>query len=403
MLNILHIVPDDKFINDAKIVMDSVPNTSNRYVCPVTDERHYQAQYIDKYDFVDIVSYQTLEELLQNEDTDIIAFHTIPFDRYKWILIIPPRIKVWWLVWGYDIYINTSGRDIEPIIPLMLYKPLTYSYVRSQFPPTPTIYENIKKKIKILVNYNGNRDREIKRLKEIRVVKNLRQKVLRRIDYISTVLPIEYDMLLKIKGVHAKYVPFRYACITSDTPTSISPEASYILLGNSSDSSNNHLDVLNIIKKRNISNKVYIPLGYGDTDYKKYIKERIDDSDNIIIQDDFVSRDEYVMNLSKCKVAILGHIRQQALGNIAMAMMLGMKIFLYKDSMCYKYLRQSGFVVYSIEKDLNRASVDEPISQNDEEINRFKIEELLSYSSVQTAVQNFFYNEEFAIKSGCNI
>lgn len=395
MIRILHIVPDDKFINDARIVMDSVSNTSNRYVCPVENELDYKAAYITDYKFVDIISYITLEELCCKEDLDIIAFHTIPYDWYKYVISVPQRVKVWWLVWGYDIYTDTSGYDIKPIIPLKLYKQITLSYIVSKSTQTLTFYGYTKRIIKILVNYNGNRDRVIMMLKKKRAAKKFRQKLLERIDYLSTILPVEYDMLLKIKGVHAKYIPFQYPFITNSTPASKSLNASYILLGNSSDSTNNHLDILEIIKKRNIHNKVFIPLAYGDTEYKMYLKDHIDGYENIILQENFVSRDEYMLNLSKCRVAIMGHIRQQALGNIAMAMMLGMKIFLYKDSVSYNYLKRRGFVVYSIEDDLSQTSIDEPTTEDIDEINRVKVRDLFSYSSVQIAVKNFFSKEEF--------
>lgn len=397
MIKILHIVPDDKFINDAKIVMDAVPNTSNSYICP-TDNEKYHPVYVGKLNFVEIVSLETLGKRILTEDVDVIAFHTIPYNWYKYVVATPREVKIWWLVWGYDIYTDTSDYNIQPIIPLNLYKQYTEAYVRSLLPPSSTIFALIKKEIKILVNYNGNRGREIKRLKAIREVKKLRQDVLERIDYVSTILPLEYVMLTKKKGFHAKYVPFQYPLITNGMQFGKSSEASYILLGNSSDPTNNHLDILNIINKRNIHCKVYIPLAYGDSKYKKFITERIGSNENILIQDQFVPRDEYMSLLTNCKIAIFGHVRQQALGNVAIAMILGMKVFLYKDSVCYKYFKKNSFVVYTIEKDLTQQSINEPMSACDENTNRDKITEWLSYQNVQLAVQNFFIAEESAIK-----
>lgn len=398
MINILHVVSDDKFIEDAKNVMDSVPNTSNKFVCPVDNEREYVPKFIKSED-VDIISLNMLKKILYDETIDIVAFHVLPFWMYDYVLSIPKSVKIWWLVWGYDIYIDTSGYEMQPIIPLKLYKPLTKSFVKAQLLSTPNILQNVQKMFKVLVNYKGNRDREMKRLKKIWTIKELRQTVLESVDFVSTVLPVEYEMLAKIKGFNAKYIPFQYPFITKETQSCKSPDASYILLGNSSDCTNNHLDIIEIIRKRKINNKVYVPLTYGDPEYKKYVKEHLENYENILIQNDFVSREEYMSILSNCKVAVFGHIRQQALGNIAMAMMLGMKVFLFKKSVCYKYLKSKGYKVFSIEKDLTQKTIDQPLPKKIEDNNRVMIMEMFSYDTVRRAVSAFFRKEEIIMKS----
>lgn len=393
MKNILHIVPDDKFIDVAIMLMDTVTNVSNMYVCPV-DEEHVEQQgfrFITLKERVSLFSISKLNQLLDEVPVDIVAFHTLPFCFYEYVLRIPKSIKIWWLIWGYDIYTNTSDYDIPPIIPLQLYKPQTKNYIKSRF--SPTLTTGIKRTAKILMNYNGNRDRANKIKKETSVAKLMRQSVLERIDYVSTVLPIEYEMLSKIKRFNAEYIPFQYPFKPQDSTFHRLPQASYILVGNSSDSTNNHLDVIQLIRKRSIDNVLYLPLAYGDAGYKKYLIAQTAGQKNILIQDDFISREEYISILSNCKAAVFGHIRQQALGNIVIMMMLGLKVFLYKDSICYKYFKANGYLVFSVEKDLNKESIEQALSEDEVEINRTKIIDAFSFERIQYALNQFFAKE----------
>ena len=59
---------------------------------------------------------------------------------------------------------------------------------------------------------------------------------------------------------------------------------------------------------------------------------------------------------------ILGHLRQQAIGNISMAIAHGVKIYLYKESIIYKDYKSKGYYIYSIEDDLSEESLYEPIA-----------------------------------------
>lgn len=390
MIEILHIVPDSKFIDDVILVFDSVSNTHCRYVCPVADSHNYELSFINYKNRVEFVSNHDLSILLQDRNVDIAAFHTLPYDMYKFVLQARNTIKIWWLVWGYDIYTDTTYRGVSPIIPLNLYKEKTKLYIQPELHSSCSTLQYVKSKIKMLLNYNGTRDRELLRKGVVREVELIRQQVLGRIDFLSTVLPLEYKLLSKLNGVRARYIPFQYPFMTKESTFIKDPEASYVLVGNSSDSSNNHLDVICHIRGCNINNIIYIPLAYGDEDYKKFLKERLDHANNIIIQDKMVPRDEYMSIIGKCKVAIFGHIRQQALANIGMAMMLGLKVFFYKDSICYRYFKDSGYFVYSIESDLSAESINKPLSSEKAEANRVKISKMFSCENVQQEMNNFF-------------
>lgn len=46
----------------------------------------------------------------------------------------------------------------------------------------------------------------------------------------------------------------------------------------------------------------------------------------------------------------MGHIRQQAMGNIISLLYMGTKVFFFKESIVYRYLINKGIVVYSYDQ-----------------------------------------------------
>lgn len=96
-------------------------------------------------------------------------------------------------------------------------------------------------------------------------------KAIKKMDYIAPVIKEDYDVLLSKIRTKAKYIPFTIGSINvrPSSPSPVKTEVN-ILLGNSADPSNNHIDVLKILKKYNYSGKVVCPLSYGDYNYKEY-------------------------------------------------------------------------------------------------------------------------------------
>jgi hypothetical protein len=160
-----------------------------------------------------------------------------------------------------------------------------------------------------------------------------------------------------------------------------------LLLGNSGDQSNNHIDIIKIIKKRSINNKIYLSIAYGgDDNYKKYIFNLLDQcSLDYYAQEDFIDLCEYKKNIRQCRVAVFGHLRQQAIGNINLCILNGCKVFLYKESIAYLYYKNLGFNIYSIEDDLFQENIDQPMHYQDYIYN---LKLYRKYEDVLSLVQN---------------
>jgi len=136
-----------------------------------------------------------------------------------------------------------------------------------------------------------------------------------------------------------------------------------ILLGNSADPTNNHIDACIFLQKAiTIDKKVICPLSYGSPAYsdffqqwaQKHLQEQFSPITN------YMGRKDYIDFLNKMDIVVMYHNRQQALGNIITSLVLGKPVFLKTINPVYAMLKNMGipnlFDVSQI-KDLNLLEV----------------------------------------------
>lgn len=366
MLELLHICPDDKFI-DIAIELFNSTQCHNSYVCIKETEQSFN--YI-KSSHVFSISSDDLMEKCKNSNYDVFVFHSLDFSCYRYVLSIPIEKKIIWLSWGYDLYQSLGG--YPAIYPIKLFKPITQRFINAE--KKVCLFKRIKKTVKAFC-FPVRTYKLIKETKE-RIQKRVEEQneVLKRIDYISTILPSEYCLLKENRQIKAKYFPFQYTCFSKKERTELIDfdKAQWILIGNSATATNNHLDIYDLCRKRNILNTLYVPIAYGDKSYIEELK-RNSSGLSVVYQEDFLSAEIYRARLKNCRVCVFGHLRQQALGNIIIALLQGSKVFLYKESMVYKYLKDEGYVVFSIEDDLFPSNVEIALNCEDIQNNSRKI------------------------------
>ena len=361
-LKILHVFPDNKFLDVAFDVFDYLPYVSNEYVFYSTT-KDYEFKYVKNTIRIKIeTDIEEYKKLFCNPDIDVIFFHTLDFSKYEYLSWTDSTKVVVWSAWGYDIY-HPIGEVY--IVQLDLFKPLTHKLL---FGTPPSLFKQLKRLVKRFLHIQKEIDR-IKKRRRLR--KHIKQSI-KRIDFCATVLNSEYDLLKNTPYFKSRSFYFKYF---SKFPINTDTEVTYtagnnILLGNSADPTNNHLDLLDILQQLDISDrKVIMPLNYGDENYKKQLLEKSTIGKNFYILDDFLPIVEYEKNFLSSSVAIYGHIRQQALGNIYMCVEQGIKVFLYKDSITYKQLKKDGYFIFEIEN-LTQKEIDIPLTEQEKEHNR---------------------------------
>lgn len=123
-----------------------------------------------------------------------------------------------------------------------------------------------------------------------------------------------------------------------------------ILIGNSATETNCHkeaLEKLLVYKDENI--KIYIPLSYGFSGYEKYadnvIQMAVDmfGADKIEPITEKMDGTEYAKFLSNMDVAVFYNDRQQAMGNIAILLASGTKIYIRDDTSMWQHYINRGY------------------------------------------------------------
>ncbi len=352
-IRVLHIAQDDKFFDSVFATWEHNELFLNSAIF-VTDKPEYQFQRIKSHDSVELLwNHKMVKDRLERNDYDIVFFYSMPSSNFSLFKYIPKdKILIWW-GWGFDLYDEYPG--ISPLIKLDLFKPLTDAYK----PPTSN---NI-------IHYLSRLRFALKKP----LIERKRSQIISRIDYFQPVVRSEYNLMCKnVKCFRAKEFYYKlYGCYEYVTQTKLAK--GNILLGNSATPTNNHLDVLQyVLKYKHPEQKIIIPLNYGNSDYRDWLKARIHD-DSIVPIYDFLPKDEYFEIVNSCTYAIFGTIRQQAMGTINQALRRGVKVFLYKDSVAYQNHKELGYAIYAIE-DMDSHSLINPLSVKELEQNRIASE-----------------------------
>ena len=119
------------------------------------------------------------------------------------------------------------------------------------------------------------------------------------------------------------------------------------MLGNSATPSNNHLDFLQLLSNcPSPINHLILPLSYGDSSYGESIRARFEESGlPTTVLKELMPLQEYEALINEVDVLILGHLRQQGLGNILTALQQGKTIYLHPGGINYEHFKSRGFAV----------------------------------------------------------
>jgi len=334
-MNILHLVNDSKFIDDAYHIFESVYPGSNTFISITGCDT---LKYI-KIAPVQIVSRSTaLRNKFLNElkQYDIVVLHFLDFTKIQLVARAVKSINFVWIGWGADYY-DLISKDENALL----------------HNRTRTLKRNIRIKTPITILTNVIKQ-IVKRLLYRRINKLA---IINRINYFAPVLHEDYELVRRtVKDFRPAYLSWNYGNLEDNMLVGIDGLTlcgNNILLGNSATETNNHLDIFDMLSSVDLANrKLLCPLSYGAADYRDaVVQEGIKQFGSTFVPlTDFIPMHEYTKLLCTCSIGIMGHLRQQALGNIIILMYLGAKVFLDKANPVYHFLKKEGAYVYSLEE-----------------------------------------------------
>lgn len=360
-MTFLHWVVDDKFIDVLISIMEHTKGKHSHIYAIVTDHASDNLTYIQQKEYIRIIPSKDLIRVLT--DCEVLVLHGLRIGVFDMLQQIPQRIKVIWSSWGYDLYsIPTKG---YPFIKLPLYKPSTKRVMRKGFK------EHLMG-LHVEMNYFFNK-------KKI-------ESAISRIDYFSSVIPQEYDLMRRLPFFKAQQVDLHYFSlddiVSEENLGDPLPKGNNILIGNSGDPTNNHLDVFESLRNIDIGNcKIYVPLSYGGTiAYREKVKTvgKKYWGENFVALEKFVPYQEYNEIISSCSNIILFHERQQAMGNIRLGVWNGCKVFLSISGLTYQFHKNLGIRVFALQNELNAEELKTPLSAAEVNLNRRRMLDTIS-------------------------
>lgn len=327
---ILHIVPDATFIDVACQMFETVLPQGNEYVC--LGDKHKAFRHIKS----SLVKRLPCEYIYTKEFRDYLKqFKAIVFHSFSGInnfciaISAPAHAKKLWIGWGFDYY-DLLSRTEE------LFKTQTLSLYK-------------KKTGKSVLRIS-------KRASKSFILSSLKKICIRRFDFFAPVIYEDYEVVKsKINWMNAKFISWNYG---NHLPIKdIRLNGDNVLVGNSASYTNNHLEIFESLSKYNLEGrKVICPLSYGDEEYRDYIivKGRDFFGDSFVPLETFLTLEEYMKIISTCSLVFMNHLRQQAVGNIDMALMFGSKVFLDPANPLFRHYQNIGVRLFSI-NDLNES------------------------------------------------
>lgn len=324
---ILHLVFDGILFDRTYLRFEEMDKYENRYLLDVYGKNR-QLKYIKHTE--KLIKVDSLEEygnVVSNPEVDIIYLHGLWQNYLNAVDYIRQDVVVMWWCYGMDIYENVNRWP--PLLQVKLFKPKTHWYFLSHMQgfhqlSSELSYTFPKLYISLVRFYNILKGKRSDRL----------TRMLSRINYVFTPLESELEELKK-RHPFIKAKAFRLQPVIEKKPVIIHRNTGHILFEHSANITNNHLDIISLIKKKRLDihgRDVYVPLSYGDEKYMAKVQKEISAIDaNMHCLVETMPLEEYQDMIAGCTHAIFGMIRQSGLGNISECFQKGIKVFFFPE------------------------------------------------------------------------
>lgn len=340
---ILHLVNDEKIINRTMNLFETCFPGNN--ICVVITRKNC-FKYIERKEY--IFTKEEFLKLHKKESITTIVIHLLNTRKIKFLNQLKiTNVPIYWIIWGADLYnrlLPMRGYPLffsqnatfnkKALLKKLFFSPI--SYIQMQFRNYQTLHF-IQKKVDYLVTDTTDNDYEV----FLRYFPEMKDKKWKDFFY----YPIDE--------------------ILGDSLMTSTVKGDNIMLGNSGSLTNNHEYAMKCLSSLNIGHrKVVIPLSYGGK--KEYVqtilkKGEVYFGSNFYPLVDFMPLEEYNKLQTTINVAIYGNWRQEAIGNIIIALYLGAKVFVSFKNPILEWANNHNLAIFELEK-ITQKELDEPLS-----------------------------------------
>jgi dTDP-N-acetylfucosamine:lipid II N-acetylfucosaminyltransferase len=350
-VNILHVINDQKFTQSCELLF-SLDKLHNYY----------------------LPSLKGNESFLKKNSIDVLIIHFLRDDEINVLSTENLKIPIIWFFWGAD------GFSLPKFHNQFLSKKTINAKIKLSFKQSllSGVKELVKMGFKDLISYSQQSRKKIN--------------VINKMHTIVPVVPSDFEVLtnkysIKARSFHLNYIDPRL----DENCDQDFVRGGDILLGNSASYTNNHIDVLDVLKNIELGDRrLIIPLSYGNAVYAEYVRTYTSSSKlkNATCLMAFLPLHEYNKIVLGCEIVIMNHYRQQGLGNIVTALTIGAAIYLNERSTIFNYLVSNGIVVFTMDSlsKLKTLTLDQKIA------NRVKCKELFSGELQHERLEQLLFN-----------
>lgn len=352
---ILHLVTDEKIVNHIVSMFETALPSQNLFVCFADKNK---LKWVKECPQMLFYYGESGECTMDFSSIKHVLIHYLSPNKIDFCnRFVPKEIPLYWILWGGDLYslLETKGYN-------MYYKSPhnAFRFGAKRLMASMGIWANEEKKKLVF-------------MKE-------------RLNYFCCSCKNEFELLQLYFPRHTSHLRHRdffyypYDKILGERLVESQAQGNVILVGNSPSYSNNHEYVFEFLSKLSLGNyKVVTPLNYGGK--QAYIDEVVAKGQKLFGAKyeplmDFLPLDQYNKFMATAEICVYGNFRQEAVGNIVMALYLGSKIFMTEKSILFPWLKQLGFAIYGLEQICQSELI--PLSNKEREINRELVKDLFS-------------------------
>lgn len=351
---ILHLVHDEKIINRVIDSFEQALPQKNLFICFTKKS----AKYVTKRSNVIFYNHKThIDASIFSNVTDVLI-HYLSLKKILFIeKYLNKDIKCSWFIWGTDVY----NKLLAPR-------------------GCPVFYEKeyLSKTNKLLLFLGKLHIYDYRSKRILHFIKN-------RIGTI--VSGCDYPLIKKYLDKHnnSKVITdFFYYPIDQILDKNLMNQyatGNNVLLGNSASLTNNHLYAFNYLSGIDLADRCIVsPLNYSIK--KAYVEHVISIGNKLFGPKhfcplkEFLPLPEYNKLMLSAEICIYGNWRQEAMGNILIALYLGSKVFMSKISPLYDWFKKLGVLIFELETITNESF--QPLSEEERVFNRNLIISLFS-------------------------
>lgn len=366
----LHLLPNEKITSSIIQNFEETLPGQNHYI--IWKEKNCGVDFIKEANHTFIIDESNKYPDLDYSIYDKVIIHSLDNNNAKLCIDkIKPHVPLFWILWGAELYNYLIGYRGYPLY-------------HSLKPP-----RNLKNRLASLIKRMGFISQNVKELLSLFLMR----------DVTMVCAPEEYDLLRRYYPKQTKklknnpnffYYPIEKILGSLGNATC---KESNILIGNSNSWTNNHLMIFKKLKGLPIEDRmIFVPLNYGGNEESKakVIKEGekiFKDKFFPII--DFLPLQEYNKIMLKAGFAVYGSWRQEAMGNILVALYLGMKVFLSNRNPLFSFFQKMGITLYSVEE-INQDSFKELLPADIQYQNSLIIKNNYNFEKMQDNIRDLF-------------